>query len=41
MKKSTKVALSLLVPAITAYGCSNNPTTVQPLVNGAIPQSAR
>lgn len=36
MKRSTKVALSLLVPAITAYGCSNNPTTVQAPASGAI-----
>lgn len=36
MKRSTKVALSLLVPAITAYGCSNNPTTVQAPGNGTI-----
>lgn len=36
MKKSTKVALSLLVPAMTAYGCSNQPTTVKAPANAAI-----
>lgn len=36
MKKSTKVALSLLVPAMTAYGCSNQPKTVQVPANPAI-----
>jgi len=29
MKKSTKVALTLLVPAMTTYGCSNQSKTVQ------------
>lgn len=29
MKKSTKVVLTLLVPAMTAYGCSNQSTTDQ------------
>ena len=36
MKKSTKVALSLLVPAMTAYGCGNQPKTVQAPANAAI-----
>ena len=36
MKKSTKVALSLLVPAMTAYGCGNQPKTVQVPANAAI-----
>lgn len=36
MKKSTKVALTLLVPAMTAYGCGNQPKTVQVPANAAI-----
>lgn len=35
MKKSTKVALSLLVPAMAAYGCSNQTNTVQVPANAA------
>lgn len=35
MKKSTKVVLSLLVPAMAAYGCSNQTKTVQPPANAA------
>ncbi len=35
MKKSTKVVLSLLVPAMTAYGCSERTTSVQVPANGA------
>lgn len=35
MKKSTKVVLSLLVPAMTAYGCSERTTSVQVPTNGA------
>lgn len=33
MKKSTKVALTLLVPAMTAYGCGNQSKTVQAPAN--------
>lgn len=36
MKKSTKVALSLLVPAMAAYGCGSQPKTVQVPANAAI-----
>ena len=35
MKKSTKVALSLLVPAMAAYGCSNHTNTGQAPANAA------
>jgi hypothetical protein len=35
MKKSTKVVLSLLVPAMAAYGCSNQTKTVQAPANAA------
>ena len=35
MKKSTKVVLSLLVPAMAAYGCSNQAKTVQAPSNAA------
>ena len=38
MKKSTKVALTLLVPAMTAYGCSNQSKTVQAQANVPISQ---
>ena len=36
MKKSTKVALSLLVPAMTAYGCGGQSQTAQMRANAAI-----
>ncbi len=35
MKKSTKVALSLLVPAMTAFGCSDQSQTAQMPANAA------
>ncbi len=38
MKKSTKVALTLLVPAMTAYGCSNQSKTVQAPANTPMSQ---
>lgn len=38
MKKSTKVALTLLVPAMTAYGCGNQSKTVQAPANSPISQ---
>jgi hypothetical protein len=30
MKRSTKVVLTLLVPAMTAFGCGQSPTMVHP-----------
>ena len=38
MKKSTKVALTLLVPAMTAYGCGNQSKTVQAPANVPVSQ---
>ena len=38
MKKSTKVALTLLVPAMTAYGCGNQMKTVQGPANTPMSQ---
>ena len=39
MKKSTQVALTLLVPAMTAYGCGNQTKTVQVPANTPMSQS--
>jgi len=39
MKKSTQVALTLLVPAMTAYGCGSQTKTVQVPANTPMSQS--